>query len=208
MKNFTVVTGVSKSHLLRTMKILDDRGLLRVGVTSFVPKNRFFLRFFSKRIRNKFISRLENIENLPRYSSALTESVYQIGRSLHKRKFYRLADFLNCCSFILFSFLANLIISRSPNVKNEILLVRAGFGSRIKCGNRTLVCDASLAHPLTIPTLLKEGKFGLAAKDDLGFCDQLILKDIENASRILVNSDFVRESFLYAGVSEIGRAHV
>lgn len=202
MKKFTVVTGVSKSHLLRTMKILDNRGLLRVGVTSFVPKSRFFPKVFSKRIRNKFVSRLEDIENLPRYSSALTESIYQLGRSLHKRKYYKLADFINYCSFILFSCFANLVISRIPNVKDEILLVRAGFGSRIKRGNRTLVCDASLAHPLTIPTLLKEGRFGLSAKDDLGFSDRLILKDIENASTILVNSDFVRESFLHAGVPE------
>lgn len=202
MKQFTVVTGVSKSHLLRTMRILSEQNLLRVGVTSFIPQRRIFGTFFPRKIRNKFVSRLENVENLPRHSSAVTELVYQLGRSLHKRKLYKLADVVNYCSFIMHSYFANFIISRSPNSSAEILLVRAGFGSRISRGNRTLVCDASLAHPSTIPTLLKEGRFGLTEKTDLSFCDRLILKDIDRASRILVNSDFVRESYLYAGVPD------
>jgi glycosyltransferase involved in cell wall biosynthesis len=130
----------------------------------------------------------------------LTELVYQLGRSLHKRKLFKLADIVNCCSFIMHSYLANVIINQSPNSSTEILLVRAGFGSRIRRGVRTFVCDASLAHPSTIPTLLKEGRFGLTEKSDLSFCDRLILRDIDRASRILVNSDFVKESFLYAGV--------
>ncbi|ASY10866.1 glycosyltransferase family 4 protein [Candidatus Planktophila lacus] len=202
MKQFTVVTGVSKSHLLRTMRILSDQNLLRVGVTSYIPQKRIFETLFPIRIRNKFNSRIENVENLPRRSSAVTELVYQLGRSLHKRKLFKLADVVNCFSFILHSYFANFIISRSPNSGAEILLVRAGFGSRIRQGDRTLVCDASLAHPSTIPTLLKEGKFGLTEKIDLSLCDRLILKDIDRANRILVNSDFVRESFLYAGVPD------
>lgn len=200
MKQFTVVTGVSKSHLLRTMRILSEHNLLRVGVTSFIPQKQIIRNFFPTRIRNKFTSRLENVDNLPRHSSALTELVYQLGRFLHKRELFKLADVVICLSFIMHSYFANFIINRIPNSSVEILLVRAGFGSRIKRGNRTLICDASLAHPSTIPSLLKNGKFGYTENLDLSFCDRLILKDIDLASKILVNSDFVKDSFLFAGV--------
>lgn len=200
MKQFTVVTGVSKSHLLRTMRLLSDRNLLRVGITSFIPKRKIFKFFFPVKIRDKFTSRLENVQNLPRHSNVMAELVYQVGRSLHKLNYFKLADIVIYCSFIIYSYFANFIISRSPNSSTEILLVRAGFGSRIRKGDRTFICDASLAHPSTIPTLLKYGRFGLTEKSDLSFCDRLILKDIDRADKILVNSDFVRESYLYAGV--------
>lgn len=48
MKQFTVVTGVSKSHLLRTMRILNEQNLLRVGVTSYIPQGRIFGTFFQE----------------------------------------------------------------------------------------------------------------------------------------------------------------
>jgi glycosyltransferase involved in cell wall biosynthesis len=132
----------------------------------------------------------------------MPELVYQVGRSLNKRRLFKLSDVVNYYSFILHSYFANFIIRRIPNSRDEILLVRAGFASRISQGNRTLICDASLVHPLTIPTLLAEGRFGLSEKTELSFCDRLILEDIDRASKILVNSDFVRESFLYAGVPD------
>jgi len=200
VNEFTVVTGVSKSHLLRTMKLLDDLNLLQIGITSFVPKKRMLIKIFPKKIRNKFISRLENIENLPRKSHVLPETLYQIGRMLHRNGCYVIADFVISVSFELHSYLANRIITNTPDLRNCRLLVRAGFGSRIKKGNRFLIIDASLAHPLTLPTLLMSGEFGLTSVQELSRLDKLILNDAINADLILVNSDFVRDSYIYAGI--------
>lgn len=200
MNKFTVVTGFSKSHLLRTMKLLDSLNLLQIGITSFVPKKNTTIKIFPTKIQNKFMSRLENIENLPRKSHVLPEILYQIGRMLHRNRFYVIADFVTSVSFELYSYLANRTIMNTPDLRNCRLLVRAGFGSKIKKSNRFLIIDASLAHPMTLPTLLKSGEFGLTSAEQLSRIDKLILNDAINADLILVNSDFVRDSYIYAGI--------
>lgn len=199
---FTIVTGVSKSHLLRTMRILDKRGLYRTGFTSYIPSNSRIFQLSPPRLKRKFASRAEDIQGLSCSSSLFAEFVYQIGRWLMRRNIVELADKFVSYSFVLFSDFANSTISKIPDDDSEILLVRAGFGSRIRTGNRILVCDASLAHPSTLPSLLKHGHFGLTEVEFLSRVDRLILRDIELADKILVNSDFVKESFVFAGVDQ------
>lgn len=182
------------------MKLLDSLNLLQIGITSFVPKKNTTIKIFPTKIQNKFMSRLENIENLPRKSHVLPEILYQIGRMLHRNRFYVIADFVTSVSFELYSYLANRTIMNTPDLRNCRLLVRAGFGSKIKKSNRFLIIDASLAHPMTLPTLLKSGEFGLTSAEQLSRIDKLILNDAINADLILVNSDFVRDSYIYAGI--------
>lgn len=182
------------------MKLLDSLNLLQIGITSFVPKKNTLIKIFPTKIQNKFMSRLENIENLPRKSHVLPEILYQIGRMLHRNRFYVIADFVTSVSFELYSYLANRTIMNTPDLRNCRLLVRAGFGSKIKKSNRFLIIDASLAHPMTLPTLLKSGEFGLTSAEQLSRIDKLILNDAINADLILVNSDFVRDSYIYAGI--------
>lgn len=197
---FIVVTGVSKSHLLRTIRLLSDRGLFRTGFTSYVPTNNLIFKLSPLRIQEKFLSRSEDIQGLSCSSSLFVEVIYQIGRWLMRIKFIGIADRCISYSFILFSHFANAIIRKTPNNENEILLVRAGFGSKIKKGNRKFICDASLAHPSTLPTLIANGHFGLTETEFLSRVDRLVLRDIILADKILVNSDFVKESYIFAGV--------
>jgi glycosyltransferase involved in cell wall biosynthesis len=202
MNKFSIVSGVSKSHLLRTMKLVDDRKMLRIGVTSYIPSNSWFIKFAPPKIRNKFYSRSEDIHGLNTTSNLVAEIVYQVGRWLDRHKFHTISDKVVACSFLMFSYFANSCIDRIPDTKSEILLVRAGFGCRIRKGNRIFICDASLAHPSTLPTLLVNGELGITDIKFLSSVDRLILRDIEYADRILVNSDFVKDSFVFAGVNE------
>lgn len=197
---FTIVTGVSKSHLLRTIRLLSDRDLFRTGFTSYVPSKNLIIKLSPLRIQEKFFSRSEDIQGLSCSSSLFAEIIYQIGRWLMRKNFIAFADWFISYSFVIFSHFANATIRKTPNNENEILLVRAGFGSRIKKGNRKFVCDASLAHPSTLPSLVANGHFGLTETKSLSRVDRLILRDMNLADKILVNSDFVKESFIFAGV--------
>lgn len=200
-KKFTVLTGVSKSHLLRTSKLLYEQGSLRLAITSFIPSNPDLLRFYPKFLRRKFESRIENVIQIPRKSFLSSEIVYQIGRALEKLSLASLSDRIIALSFEMNSFFSNLVIKKLPNSNNEVLVVRAGFGKRIEFQSRIFVCDASLAHPQTMNHLIERGEFGLTHTTELSKVDTLILNDIQNSDVIVVNSDFVRESFIFAGVN-------
>ena len=201
-RRYIVVTGSSKSHLLRTMKLLDERKQLLLGITSFIPKNSRTIRYLPKKLRIKFLSRLENVEGLSRVSHLFPEIVFQLSRILQKRHFYVAGDFIASMYFLAYSHLANKEIKVKTEKGGATLLVRAGFGTKIDKEKHFFICDASLAHPMTLPTLLESGAFGLTSIQELSRVDRLIIDDVSKADLILVNSNFVRDSFIYAGVNE------
>jgi glycosyltransferase involved in cell wall biosynthesis len=184
------------------MRLLDDRKLFRTAFTSYIPSNSYLLKLAPASLQKKFRSRAEDIQSLSSSSSLIVEILYQVGRWFAKRNLEKISDLFVSYSFVLFSRYANSGIANIPNSANEILLIRAGFGSKVSKGDRLFICDASLAHPATLPSLLMSGKFGLTKVELLSRVDRLILHDINLADKILVNSDFVKESFIFAGVDE------
>ena len=202
MNKFIVVAGVSKSHLLRTMKLLNDAKFLEIGITSFVPKNQRWIQLVPRRLQFRLRSRLESIHDVPWQSSIWPEIVYQVGRILHRRNLGFFSDYFLSISFIMYSKLADRVIQNFNNLDSYSLLVRAGFCKKIQKGNHFLIIDASLAHPQTLPSLMATGEFGLSSIDSLSRIDKLIIEDLSKADLILVNSDFVRDSYVFAGVDE------
>ena len=93
-------------------------------------------------------------------------------------------------------------LRRSPS-RFEIYHYRAGFGgpSLIAAQRRgaVLLCDHSIAHPLVLSSLVTEG----GVLKELNDCVtiepmwQLVLRDIEQATHVVVNSDFVKRTFEY-----------
>lgn len=83
--------------------------------------------------------------------------------------------------------------------------VRAGFGgpsiAAAKSAGMITICDHSIVHPRLMSALpAAQGKLDTVVPDqDLALTDRMILADVEAADLVLVNSEFVRETFRAVG---------
>ncbi len=92
----------------------------------------------------------------------------------------------------------------------DALLVRSGAGQsgaiqRARRNGLGVVTDQSLAHPAFIHEVLREEflRFGLdAGYDPATDIWKLVLRDCDQADLLLVNSDFVKQTFLQYGYPE------
>jgi len=80
---------------------------------------------------------------------------------------------------------------------------RAGFGGpSVQVARRQglfALCDHSIAHPLVLTPLSRgDSEIGRDRRDDLSRFWRVVLDDIEAADAVLVNSDFVKETFALA----------
>jgi glycosyltransferase involved in cell wall biosynthesis len=197
----SVVTGFSKSHLLFTIKLLHERNLLDRAIVP-LAFGRTKIKFLdSSFVVRKATQRFEDLQEIDIDSLKLPEIPYQLSRFAARLNFPAIEEPLRALSFDLFSRKSNkLLESKNPSVST--FLVRAGFGGKITNSNGLFVSDVSIAHPLTISTLIAKGEFGLVKKSEISQTERLQIEDAERADRILVNSEFVKESYLFAGYPE------
>jgi glycosyltransferase involved in cell wall biosynthesis len=89
----------------------------------------------------------------------------------------------------------------------DVLLVRSGAGQsgairRARANGLGVVTDHSIAHPAFMHRILREefARFGLpAGYDPQADLWKLVLRDCEEADLLLVNSDFVKKTFVEEG---------
>ncbi|MFY0634058.1 MAG: glycosyltransferase family 4 protein [Vannielia sp.] len=99
---------------------------------------------------------------------------------------------------------AGKFIDRLPNDAAGIYHFRAGFGQASvdlarRRGLKT-ICDHSLVHPsLLQPLIENDGQFPADRPDPPNGFWSCVLEDIESADLVLVNSDFVAETFVFMG---------
>jgi glycosyltransferase involved in cell wall biosynthesis len=128
------------------------------------------------------------------------EVLHQLAVRVPNPSQSRLYRFLSNSSFKLFSRKAY-VYSRYVDQSNEAtLLIRSGFGSAFFYDTRKFVSDASLPHPNVLQSLIKTGEMRFDPVDSKDVVSNLILRDTERADTILVNSDFVKDTFIFAGV--------
>jgi glycosyltransferase involved in cell wall biosynthesis len=96
-------------------------------------------------------------------------------------------------------------VERAASSGARIYHYRAGFGGASvetakKCGLFTL-CDHSIAHPLVIEALVRnQGRMPVREeKVNISPFWRYILRDIEQADAVLVNSHFVKDTFNHVG---------
>jgi glycosyltransferase involved in cell wall biosynthesis len=141
-------------------------------------------------------------ENLPikTHSLFMPEALYQFSRLVRKFGVPRLGDLVLGFSFLAYQMHAFLVILRYR--KSKIYHYRAGFGGiSAKLAKKfkiRLVCDQSIAHPDSLAAL---GITKLSARGKLPWAERLIRRDIELADLVLVNSSYVKETCLEAGLS-------
>jgi glycosyltransferase involved in cell wall biosynthesis len=97
--------------------------------------------------------------------------------------------------------------SRNHLKDADVLLVRSGAGQsgairRARRNGMAIVTDHSIAHPAFMHEALREefARFGLTAGyDSRADLWKLVLRDCDDADMLLVNSDFVKKTFVEQG---------
>jgi glycosyltransferase involved in cell wall biosynthesis len=196
-----VNSGPAKIYLQQTAEALEQRNIL-LGITGSLifPRNSLLRRFNlrSKHV-NKILRRSEGI-NDPRLiqRSWIGEFFWQIGIALQKKlRAGSTIDFIFWSSAVSFSWTSRKLIKRLGRQENSIYHVRSGFGGRSielarKMGYKIIV-DHSIAHPSFLRNIEQDDKKKPTRKFAL---NPEIEKDLISADLVLVNSEFVKETFM------------
>lgn len=133
----------------------------------------------------------------------LSEIIIQVGAALRKlTKTTKYSEWLDDYGVQLYGHQATRIIRGSSA---RIYHYRSGYGhDSVKAAKQKgiiVLCDHSIAHPATCEFLVRnQGRLPL--KGQTGSISKFwsnILKDIDQAGDVIVNSDFVKETFIHQG---------
>jgi len=204
-----ISNGFNKFVLAIAAEEANRRGTLVHLITGAYP-TRFItavLGVLGLSTARKFGRLLQRAHEIPENkitSLFAAELIFQIAMLLRRfRPMYKLSEWLDLSSFRLYKRAACRIMRRiGPEAR--IYHYRAGFGGRsaqiARANGMVLLCDHTIAHPSLLEYLVEnDGKFPLhpiSPKSPL-WCE--ILKDIEQADHVRVNSEFVRETFIFMG---------
>jgi glycosyltransferase involved in cell wall biosynthesis len=198
-----VVAGFSRSHLLSTIGLLYSIGVKVFGVSAIAPEPKFLSRFGVNLFHtNRFTYRRQLMGDAPVKQVRFAEIPYQLAVRISNPARSSVYSFLAASSFKLFSKNAYRYSRRIDRENNASLLIRSGFGSAFNSDSRKFISDASLPHPNVLQSLIHTGEMKFEPIDHKDVISKLILNDTSKADVILVNSDFVKETFVFAGVPE------
>ncbi len=206
-----VSAGFNKTHVTTAAAEASARGSLQRCITGAYPTPTVTLIANALRLNTwKRVGRLlERGERMPDErvrSLLLPEVLYDVARALAGVPYLKRWHARLCAAtWRLYGRRASGELRRSGGA--QIYHFRAGFGQSSLPTAKELgmvtVCDHSLAHPQVLGGLVAEGgrlpadlADCLPPDDALG---QAILADIEAADAVVVNSDFVKETFRAAG---------
>ena len=201
-----ISNGFSKFHLAVAAEELFNRSYLSMFLTGAYPKQniRKVLRFGPLR-RSRKIFRLEargqNFDDRLVVPLWLPESLHATGLFLRRKGLgpRRIVDILNNKSLMAYGRQATRHILKAATKGVRIYHYRAGFGHEsvqaAKAFQMVTICDHSIAHPALLEYLVtNNGTFptkGMAGPINNFWA--LVLRDIEQADYVLVNSNFVKE---------------
>ena len=180
---------------------LSTNGVKVFGVSALAPRDKFLLSRWGTFFHfDRLTYRRELMGKAQINQVRFAEVLHQLAVRVPNPAQSHLYSFLSKSSFKLFSKKAYRY-SRNVDRSNEAsLLIRSGFGSAFANDKRKFISDASLPHPNVLQSLIKTGEMNFEPVDSKDVVSNLILRDTERADVILVNSDFVKETFTYAGV--------
>lgn len=210
-----ISNGFSKFHLAIAAAEAERRGFLVAFMTGAYPFKKFlkfldFLRLNRIAKVDRLIARRELINEQYVYSDWISESVYFVSTCFKRIWFLKnIGNFLNRLSMRLYGWRAIKGVRNGSRLGGRIYHYRAGFGhgsvkQAKKLGMVTL-CDHSIVHPNVLEHLVDEEGYLPRERKDLNPKSQLwkdILVDINQADHVLVNSDFVKKTFLDQGWDE------
>jgi glycosyltransferase involved in cell wall biosynthesis len=207
-----VSAGFSKTHVTTAAAEASERGILEACITGAYPtpwiaRIARALRLTNRGRLARLFERGERIPTQRVRSQLLPELLYDFGRSLIRVPVLsRVHAKLCAATWRLYGWRAARQLGHLPGTR--VFHVRAGFGQssirRAKELGMITLCDHALAHPSVLGRLIttrgvlpspNESK-NLAPVHSL---DEAVLTDIDAADAIVVNSEFVKDTYLAVG---------
>lgn len=149
---------------------------------------------------NRLLQRQEQLPDLFVHPLWLSEIIYSVARYIarHAPRFEGIVDY----GLQFYAWQAERIVRKLPA---KIYHYRGGYGRdsvrMAKENGMIALCDFSIAHPLALEYLISNGG-KLPPPGQVGHINKMwsnILKDADQADYLLVNSDFVKETFTHFG---------
>lgn len=216
-----ISNGFSKFHLSVAASEMARRGLLSAFCTGAYPYE--LIRQVTELLASgksaklaRLLARKEDIEEKLVFSEWLSETLYFLGCwGRQQAKFQVISEWMNLFSFRLYGYRAKNIVRKSAKKGAKLYHYRAGFGhdsvKLAKSYGMFTLCDHSIAYPSVLEQLVSnDGKWPEIRKEGQSSRNRFwrdIENDIKQADAVLVNSEFVKETFLWNGW-EKDRVHV
>ena len=212
--------GFNKFALAAGASELARRELLSAFATGAYPTVRVqrWLNILGLADNRKFARLLARAEPIPDrlvYADWISESLHEAGRWLQRWRFTRAAGgWANEQSMKWYGQRAQKSVRHAIKSGARLYHYRGGFGhGSVRLAKRHglfALCEHSIAHPAMLEQLIAEnGRWPTQARRAMP-ADRVwldIQRDTEQADAVLVNSDFVKETFLQQGW-EPSRVHV
>jgi len=203
--------GFNKFYLAVAAAEMNRRCLLTSFITGAYPKP-YFVDLCSRLRTNRdsklsrLLNRREKIDDRLVLSMWASEAVYTAGLYISRTpKISAFGQWIERMGFRLYGRAAVSTIKRAAANGAKIYHYRAGFGHKsvqaAKVAGLVTLCDHSIAHPEVLGYLVaNEGR--MPGREDVCPVDPLwsdINQDIEEAEAVLVNSQFVKDTFIKRG---------
>jgi len=216
MRKVIISNGHFKFILGPAAEEANKREILDGFITAGYPTKKVkqcisFLGLARYGLIKRLLNREELVPETLVHSFWLSELIIQVGVIARKMtKTTKYSDWINDCGLRLYGYQASNVIRKSSA---KIYHYRSGYGHHsvevAKQEGMVVLCDHSIAHPATLEFLI--GNQGnLPPKGQVGPMTKFwsnILNDVNQAGDVLVNSDFVKETFVNQGWNP-GRIHV
>ena len=189
----------------------NRRKILIGFITGGYPTSRVkhwisFFRGSQNSIVKRLLDREESIPEHLVHPLWFSEVIVQLAAVFRKiSNAIKLSEALDDIGLRIYGYQATAFIRKSSA---HIYHYRSGYGHlSAKIAKRqgmVLLCDHSIAHPSVCEFLVNnQGRFPLAGQNrKINRFWNGILKDIDQSDHILVNSDFVKDSFIHQGWKE------
>ena len=204
-----ISNGFNKFHLAVAAAEMERRGLLSLLITGAYPTNNLeyfkILPLLKKNAKfNRLLARGEEISERRVKALWFSELIHQIRLIPERLGLLIASDWLDAFSFRMYGRFAAKALYKAP-ANARIYHYRSGFGGEsvgvAKRLGMITVCDHSIVHPAVLSYLVDNGGKmpppGQAGQMNLLWTE--ILTDIKNADVVLVNSDFVKDTFIHIG---------
>ena len=204
-----ISNGFNKFHLARAAACMAGSRRLRCLITGAypIPGAAFTATLLSRIAPFKARRLLDRAESIPQAqvrSLWFPELIDIMGSAFETVGCRRIGESLKVLSMKLYGRMAGALLQVGYR-KAEIYHYRSGFGGASVRIARNLgmvtLCDHSTVHPALISYLINNGG-KLPPRGDHGHLNrfwQWILTDIARADHILVNSEFVKDTFIHQG---------
>ncbi|CAN1494265.1 RfaG Glycosyltransferase [Burkholderiaceae bacterium] len=188
----------------------SDRGILDGFIAGGYPTKYIklvlnFLKLGGSLTINRLLNREERVPDSLVHTQWISEFFIKIASTTRKlSKSTKYSEYLDDFALKIYSIGARLVVYRSDA---NIYHYRSGYGhSSAKMAKKKgmfLLCDHSIAHPMTISYLIDHGGELPKNNENLKISKfwKSVVNDLNLADAILVNSDFVKKTFINQGWS-------